>query len=167
MTQMKKMKTKNSMKIFITILFIFTTLLSAENIDIDKLVKVAKKTDKHLFVFLHKPYCGFCKRMIKDSLEDEWCKAKIDEKFIFVDIDIRDKGYVKYKNFKGTKHEFAKHLGYDFYPTSIFLDKNNEVIYVQPGYQNEMNLLDILEFVSTNSYKEMDIEDFKYKVEHD
>ena len=145
------------------IVFIATliSLLSASNINIDNIAKGAEKSNKHILIFLHKPHCGFCERMIKQTLKDEWISEKIKKDFIFVDVDISKTGDVTYKNFKGSKREFAKFLGYDFYPTTIFIDNKNEVIYVQPGYQDEMNFLDILEYIDSNLYEDMSIEDFK------
>ncbi len=145
-------------------LFVLVAILSmsgANNINIDAMCVEAKKSHKHVLVFLHRPGCSYCNTMIEFTLPDEKIVQKIKKSFILVDIDIKDPGEVIYDDFKGSKHEFAKTFGYDFYPNSIFIDKNKEIVYEQAGYQDEESFLNILRFVESYSYENMDIEDFK------
>jgi len=146
---------------FIFILVTIFTLSNANSIDLDMLVSKAKKSHKQVLVFLHRPGCGYCNTMIEFTLPDEKIVQKIKKKFIFVDIDISDSGEVIFDDFKGTKQEFAISIGYNFYPSSIFIDKNKEIVYAQPGYQDEDEFLNILRFVESHSYEKMDIENFK------
>lgn len=147
-------------KIFILLVFVFS-ISYAENIKIDTIFSEAKKSHKHVLIFLHKPNCGYCERMIDFTLENEKVSLKIKKDFIFVDINIADAGKVSFKNFKGSKRDFAKFLGYDFYPSTIFISGNKEVVYSQPGYQDEDKYLKILSYVGSYSYEEMSIEEFK------
>jgi len=147
-------------KTLFILMFVFT-ISGAGNIDLDTICNEAKKSHKHVLVFLHKPACGYCERMIEFTLPDEEIAQKIQKNFIFVDIDISDPGKVNFNNFKGTKREFAISLGYDIYPTSAFIDENREVVYLQPGYKNKDKFLNILRFIESRSYEDMGIEDFK------
>jgi thioredoxin-related protein len=96
-----------------------------------------------------------------EVLSDDWISTKIKKDFVFVDIYIKDTGTITYKNFKGTRREFAQFLGYDFYPTSIFINKHSEVVYVQPGYQDDFKYLNLLDYISSTSYEEIGIEEFE------
>ncbi|MFA6137239.1 MAG: thioredoxin fold domain-containing protein [Sulfurimonas sp.] len=147
-------------KVFILLVFIFT-ISSANDIKIDTIFGEAKKSHKHVLIFLHKPNCGYCERMIDFTLESEKVNLKIKKDFIFVDINIADTGKVSFKNFKGSRRDFAKFLGYDFYPTTIFMNKDKEIVYSQPGYQDESKYFKILSYISSHSYEEMGIEEFK------
>ncbi len=147
-------------KVFILLVLIFT-ISSANDIKIDTIFGEAKKSHKHVLIFLHKPNCGYCERMIDFTLESEKVDLKIKKDFIFVDINIADAGKVSFKNFKGSRRDFAKFLGYDFYPSTIFMNKDKEIVYSQPGYQDESKYFKILSYISSHSYEEMGIEEFK------
>jgi len=145
---------------FFLLIFI-CTISSADSIDIDKLLGEAKKSRKHVLVFLHKPHCGYCENMILFTLPEDEVAQKIQKSFIFVDIDIADAGEVIFDDFKGSKHDFAKSLGFNFYPSSVFIDEDEEVVYGQAGYKDEDKYLKILRFVESRSYVNMGLDDFK------
>ena len=148
----------------IKILFILVTIFAisgADNINIDTICVEAKKSHKHVLVFLHRPNCSYCETMIEFTLPDEKIVQKIKKNFVLVDIDIREFGEVIFDDFKGSRREFAKTLGYDFYPSVVFIDENREIVYEQAGYRDEDSFLNILRFVESHSYEDMDIEDFK------
>lgn len=149
-------------KVFILLFFTYSTIC-ADNIKVDTFFSEAKKSHKHVLIFLHKPNCGYCERMIDFTLENEKVILKIKKDFIFVDINIAEAGQVSFKNFKGTRRDFAKFLGYDFYPSTIFMNSNKDVVYSQPGYQDEEKYMKILSYVESRAYAEMGIEEFKVK----
>ncbi len=147
-------------KIFLILVAAFT-ISSADNINLDTIIGKAKKSHKYVLIFLHRPNCSYCETMIEFTLPDEKIVQKIKKNFIFVDIDIGDSGEVTFDDFKGTRQEFAKELGYNFYPSTVFIDENKEIVYGVAGYKDEEEFLNILRFVKSHSYEEMDIEDFK------
>jgi len=99
--------------------------------------------------------------MIRFTLNDEEIKDEIDSKFIFVDLFIKEFGTVIYRDFKGTRREFAQYLGYDFYPTSIFLDPEGDVINATPGAREQDFFIDLLNYISTKQYLEMEFETYR------
>ena len=149
-------------KFFFFLCAIFT-LSSADSIDIDSLLIDAKKSKKHILIFLHKPQCSYCERMVLFTLSDDDVIEKIKKDFIFVDINIGDLGEVVFDDFKGNKHDFAKSLSFNFYPSAVFIDGDGEVIYGQAGYKDEEQFLNTLRFVASHSYIDLGIDDFKYK----
>lgn len=158
---------KSSIRIFLIILALQLTL-QAKEINIDKIVDDATKSDKHLFVWLHKTGCGYCESMREFTLENEAIKAFIDKYFIFVHVNVSQKDIVMYKDFNGSGREFAQKIGYDFYPTSLFFDERAEVVYEEVGYidtktlPNEQRFYNILNFIKSKSYIEMSYEDYRY-----
>ncbi len=149
-------------KAFILLISIFG-VVSAKNINIDSFVNDANKSDKHVLVFLHKPHCGYCEKMIEFTLEDERVENEIKKNFVFVDIYTGNDDNVSFDGSYGTAKEFAKFMGDNFYPTSVFIDGNREVVYTQPAYQDEDTFFNILRYIDSKSYKEMGIEEFKQK----
>jgi len=148
----------------IKILFILVSIFiisGANNINIDSIQSKAEKSHKYVLVFLHKPNCSYCENMIEFTLPDEKIVQKIKKNFIFVDIDVADSGEVIFDDFKGSKREFAKYVGYNFYPSTVFIDEDKEIVYGVAGYKDERKFLNILRFIESHSYEDMGIDDFK------
>ena len=144
-------------------MLIFLSFAKADNIDFNALSLQAKEEKKHIVVFFHSPGCGFCTRMQRHTLNTETVKTKIKNNFIYVDINIDDYGVVLYKKFRGSRGNFARYLDYDVYPSTVFIDGNNEMIYAQAGYQDKKTFSKILSYISENAYEDIGIEEFKVK----
>ncbi|MDP2078833.1 MAG: thioredoxin fold domain-containing protein, partial [Sulfuricurvum sp.] len=143
----------------------FNISLFARNIDIDAIVKNSVKKDKHLFIFLHRTDCGYCESMLMFTLDDDPVKELINKDFVYLHINISEDDVVKYKNFKGSGRDFAKHVGYNLYPSSLFLNAKNEIIHAVPGYQDKDQFLVVLQYVNRFAYKTMGYQSFKKKMD--
>lgn len=128
----------------------------AQDINLNQLVLDAKKTNKHILVFLHMTGCDYCFRMKEFTFDDDSVQIAIKKDFIFVDINIRDKGMVSFDGMTTSKLKFAKETGYNIYPTCLFFDKNGELVYDRVGYKDEDKFLEILKIVSTKVYNDIE-----------
>jgi thioredoxin-related protein len=155
---------KSLSKIFLFIL-IAQNLLFAREINIDSLIKEAAVSSKHLFVWLHKTDCGYCDSMKEFTLDDDTVKDFVDKRFVFLHINIYEKDSVYYKDFKGDGRSFAKLVGYNFYPTSLFFNDKGKLIYAAPGYQDEKIFFTILNYIDSKSYEKMEFEVFENKLD--
>ena len=144
----------------LVLIMTFLAFAKASDININTIATKAEKTGKHILVFVHTPYCGYCKRMIKTTLNADPVAAKIKKDFIFVDIDVSEDGLISYNSFKGSKREFANILDLEYYPSTYFI-KKDDTVYEQAGYQDEKYFLKILNYVSEKAYEDMGIEEFK------
>ena len=156
----------------LVILFLLTTSFvglhantSPTIIDIDALSKKAAKENKHLLLFFHKFGCGFCEKMMDVTLDDDFIEDFVDKHFIFVDIGIDDEGIVIHKDFKGSKHAYAKSLEISFYPTVGFVDGNNSIVYGVIGYRSVEKFMRALKYIKSNAYKSMDLEAFETQLD--
>lgn len=159
-------------KTFLMVL-IFQFTLQAREININKIVKDAQKNDKHLFVWLHKTNCGYCERMREFTLEDETIQSFISKHFIFVHINVKEKDRVIYNDKITNGREFAKNMGYNFYPSSLFFNDKAQMIFAEAGYidnessPNEKRFYTILNFINSNSYNTMDYEDYEFSIKEE
>ncbi len=128
----------------------------ANNVDLDQLVVEAKKTNKHILVFLHITGCNYCLKMQEWTFDDDKVIEAIKKDFIFVDINVRDKGLVSFDGFKVSKLKFAKEIGYPMYPSCLFFDQNGELVYDEVGYRDENKFLETLKTVSTKAYNDIE-----------
>ncbi len=160
------------LKSFLIILTLQFTL-QAREINLNTIIDTATKTDKHLFVWLHKTDCGYCESMKEFTLQNDTIKAFIDKNFIYVHINVYEKDSVIYKSFQGNGREFAKKIGYDFYPTSLFFNEKKDLILPEVGYidneikSNEQRFFTILNYISSKSYKKMDYEDYVFDIQEE
>lgn len=143
----------------------FNISLFARNIDIDVIVKNSVKNDKHLFIFLHRTDCGYCESMLMFTLDDDPVREIINKDFTYLHINISEDDVVKYKNFKGSGRDFAKSVGYNIYPSSLFLNAKGEIVFAVPGYQDKDQFLLVLKYVNSGAYKTMGFQSFKKKMD--
>lgn len=128
----------------------------ANDINLDHLVVEAKKTNKHILVYLHISGCDYCLNMEEFTFDDEMIIAAIKKDFIFVDINVRDEGFISFDGFKVSKLKFAKEIGYPMYPSCLFFDKNGELVYDAVGYRDEIKFLKILKIISSKAYNDIE-----------
>ncbi|WP_345992846.1 thioredoxin fold domain-containing protein [Sulfurimonas sp. HSL-1716] len=156
---------KSIFKAFLLLTTLHLSLFSRD-INIDDIVKKANQSHKHLFLYLHRKDCVYCEEMLTFTINDDEVKKILGNKFIYEHIDILDKDHVVYKSFKGNGKEFARLIGYDMYPTSIFFDKNEKIVYAQPGVIDKNRFILLLQYISGNLFKTIDFEDYVGKIGH-
>lgn len=154
---------KNILKPLLLLLF-FSNAHSAE-IDIDKLLQDAKNQNKHIMLFHHIPGCSYCERMLEENFKDQNLLKVINKNFIHVDIYTADKSMIKFKDFRGTHKEFSEHMGAVAYPATIFINTNKEVTHRAIGYRNIDEHFADITYISTKSYKTMNLESYIEKLE--
>ena len=140
------------------LLSLFSISLFSKDLNLDTIV--ANADGKPLFVFMHKPHCGHCSHMIKFTLKDDEIAEEINRKFVYVNLFTGDEGDVLFQGFKGSRREFAKHIGYDFYPTSLFINEHSQIVNVTPGAREQDYFIDVLHYVATKQYLSMEFETY-------
>ena len=103
--------------------------------------------------------------MIKFTLKDPKVVKLIGSKFIFVDIYTKESGDLHFKEFHGSRRAFAKSLGYDFYPTTMFIDNSKKVVHISPGYQEQDDYLKMLQYIADRKYRTMEFQSYLDELE--
>ncbi len=155
---------QNIIKILVTLSFLFS-FGNASDIDVNKILEEAKQENKQILFFFHIPDCPYCKRMIDENFKNEEVLKEIKKSFIKVDIHTADSGTVTYKDFKGTRDEFAKYLGAVAFPSTLFIDSDKKIVHHTIGYRNIDEFLSELKYVGTKSYKTTTLETFTENLE--
>ena len=137
------------------------------DIDVNKLLQAAKKQSKHMMFFYHIPRCPYCKAMLSENFQDKTILKEVDKNFIYVDIYTANQGRIKFQGFEGSYKEFSKHMGALVYPATIFMSPEGKVVYKSIGYRNIDEYITEITYVSTSSYKIMDLESYIIKLELD
>jgi len=121
-------------------------------------------TPKKIFIDIYTDWCGWCKKMDKDTFQNPEVAKYMAEHYYMVKLDGEETEPIEYKGhtFKfipsGRKgyHEFAATLmnGRMSYPTTVFLDEKLDMLSPVPGYQKPVAFLQIAKYFGENIHKE-------------
>ena len=98
--------------------------------------------------------------MMEFTLKDSKIRKKIDNNFVFVDVYTKEKGKITFNGFVGTRRDFAKHIGYDFYPTTVFIDSSKKIVHIAPGLLDQDDFMNVLNYITTKLYREMEFQTY-------
>lgn len=129
---------------FCALTLIFTAFLFANTVNVERIVKEAHKSHKQVYMFIHTTDCGYCESMIEFTFDDRVVKKILAKNFVIIDINVRKEGMISYKGFTGTNKAFVKHIGYKFYPSSLFFNANADIMLAQRGYVEERTFTTML-----------------------
>ena len=131
------------------------------------------KNPKKIFIDVYTDWCGWCKKMDKDTFQNAEVAAYMSRNFYMVKLDGEGKDPIEFKGktFKfipqGRKgyHEFAAALmqGRMSYPTVVFLDENMNMLSPVPGYQKPEPFLNIARYFGDDIYKDTDWQTYSGK----
>ena len=127
---------------------------------------VSDENPKKLFVDVYTDWCGWCKKMDKDTFQNPEVAKYMQENFYMVKLNAEGKEPIEYngKSFKFIAsgrtgyHELAVALlqGKLTYPTVVFLDEQRNMLSPVPGYQKVGPFLHIARYFGDNIYKVKD-----------
>lgn len=121
---------------------------------------------KKVFIDVYTDWCGWCKKMDKDTFNNPEVAQYMTENFYMVKLDGEGKEPIE---FRGTTykyvpsgrrgyHELAAALlkGRLSYPTVVFMDEDLNLLSPVPGYQKPKPFLNIARYFGDDIYKETD-----------
>ena len=120
-----------------------------------------KKQPRKIFIDVYTDWCGWCKKMDKDTFSDPKVVAYVNKNFYAVKLDAEGRkpitinGKTYQYNAKMRAHEAALALlkGQMSYPTTVYLDENLGLISPVPGYLDVPTFQKILTYFGENIYK--------------
>ncbi|MGH2566707.1 MAG: thioredoxin family protein [Bacteroidota bacterium] len=123
----------------------------------------SSKQNKMVLVDVYTDWCGWCKKMDKEVYTDEKVVAIISEKFVVVKLDAESSEKLRYDGKEFTEQEFARAIGVDGYPTTIFFQPDAQPITRVPGYMEARMFANVLNYIGGEHYKTISYEDFLLK----
>jgi thioredoxin-related protein len=134
-------------------------------------VKKNKKKPKKIFIDVYTDWCGWCKKMDKETFMDPKVVEYINENYYPVKFNAEQKESLTFKGqeFKSTDpakpkspHQLAIALLKQElrYPSYVILDGESEWLYKLKGYKTAEDLLPILRYYGSDQYKVMSWSEF-------
>lgn len=101
----------------------------------DEAVEMAQKNPKPLMIDVYTDWCGWCKKMDRDTFKDPETAAYINKNFYAVKLDAESDERITHKGKKISKIDLAgKVFGVRGYPTVVFYNVKKDKITPQSGY---------------------------------
>ena len=123
----------------------------------------AKKNDKKILVDFYTDWCGWCKRLDKDTYGNDKVAGYLKDKYVAIKVNAESGDTVRYKNKVYSQSQLAQSFGVSGYPTIVFFDSNGDVINSLPGYLPPERFLPVIQFIGENQYKKMSWEEYQKK----
>jgi thioredoxin-related protein len=127
---------------------------------LDKALKEAKVEKKPVLIDFYAKWCGYCKKMKRDTYGDKAVIERINRMFKAVSIDIEGEKEFTVDGKTVSESEFADGFGVTATPTTWFLKPNGDLIKGIPGYMEPEEFLPILNYVGEGWYEKMGIVEY-------
>ena len=134
-----------------------------------------KKQPKKILIDFYTDWCGWCKRLDKDTYQNKEVVEYINKNFYAVKFDAEGQEKVKYKehefsnpNFvegrrRNSTHQLAVAFKIKGYPNTAVLDKEANLVTAFPGYRKPKEMLTILKYLKEDIYKTTPFQEYMEK----
>jgi thioredoxin-related protein len=121
----------------------------------------AKAGGKRVLVDVYTDWCGWCKRMDRDTYAKTEVQKYVAQAFIPVRLNAESSRKVRYKGSEYSLRQLASGFRVNGYPTTLFFEADGTHIVTAPGYMNASDFLTVLRYIGDGHYKDKDFEQFK------
>lgn len=140
-------------------------------ITLEQAFELTQKEPKKIFIDVYTDWCGWCKKMDKNTFANPQIASIINKHYYAVKLNAEQKEDIKlgeqtYKfvaSGRNGYHEVAAALlnGKMSYPSLVFLDEKFNMIQPLPGYQEPKSLEPIIVYLGEDHHKKTSWEDFQ------
>lgn len=115
---------------------------------------LAGDTTKHLLLNFTASWCGYCKKMDRETFSSEEVIDYVNQNFIPVKVWGDSKNVLDIEGYKISEKDLAgKNFNVRGFPTFYFEDADGERLGPLPGYQPKENFMKVLNYVATKEYE--------------
>ncbi|MEW5995099.1 MAG: DUF255 domain-containing protein, partial [Candidatus Zixiibacteriota bacterium] len=119
----------------------------------DEGLKKAKKEDKHVFIDFTAKWCGWCKKMDRETFSKHEVIAMINENFVPVKVDGDSRRELDIDGYKISERDLTRHVfKVRGFPAFWFLKPDGSKVGMIPGYRKADFMMEAFEYVKDNKY---------------
>lgn len=161
---------KLALSAFIVLLSLVTSAQEVNWVSFEDAVELTRKEPRKLLIDLYTDWCGWCKKMDKDTYTDPEVIETINKNYYAVKFNAEQKDSVRLDDYwfkfipSGRRgyHELAAALtdGQMTYPTTVFMDEEIRIIQPIAGYMGPKEFLPIIKFIGEDHFKKISWEEY-------
>lgn len=156
-------------KITIIALLLIGTAINAQEIkwlSFEEAIEAQKTNPKKIIMDTYTAWCGWCKKMDKETFQNKDVVNYINEHYYAVKFDAEGNDVINFKgneysnpnfdpNSKGrnSSHQLSQLFSIRSFPTIVYLDEDANLISPIPGYKTPQQLELFLKLFGTDIYK--------------
>lgn len=126
----------------------------------------AKSENKPILIDFTAAWCGWCKKMDKETFSDPAVVGYLSDKMVTIKVwgdDTTKAGMVTHEGERMTQRALTQVYQVRGFPCFWFLDPAAGKIGPAPGYKSKENFMPLVEYVAENHYKTTSYENFLKK----
>jgi len=162
-----------NLAIIIIALFLTTSVFAQESVKwhtIEEAVELNKTEPRKFLIDVYTDWCGWCKKMDKETFTHPEIAGYINNNFYAVKFDAEStepvtfggQTFVNEGSGSRSSHQFAIALlqGKMSYPSIAYMNENLQLLTAVPGYQTPERIEPILHFFAKDKYNDVSFEEF-------
>jgi thioredoxin-related protein len=120
----------------------------------------AKKENKHAMVHFYTTWCGWCKRMDKNTFDNEGVKEILNENYVSIRVNGQSGSKVMVDGKEMSESQVARGYKVSAYPVTWFLKPSGDPIAPRKGYVEPNEFSYILNWVKADLYDSLTFGEF-------
>ncbi len=112
---------------------------------IEEAEKKMAESPRKVFIDVYTDWCGWCKKMDKNTFADNDVAAYVNEHYYAVKLNAEAKETINVKGTQYSPAQLAQSFRVNSYPTVVFIDETFSYVTPVPGYQDAKNFKKILQ----------------------
>jgi len=125
---------------------------------------LAEKENKYVLIDFYTGWCGYCKKMDKETYSKEEVKKILSDKFVTIKINARSENKVVENGKEISERKLATLYQVSGYPTTWFLESNHSRVAPLPGYVTTEQFIPVLNYIGEGWYKSISFKEYLEKL---
>lgn len=129
--------------------------------NVNEALESAPKQNRKIILDVYTDWCGWCKRMDRDTYADSSVAAYIGEHYVASKMNPEKEGKVRFRDQDFTQAQFGAAMDIKGYPATAFFNEKGELLTVVGGYMGPKDFLRVLKFFGEDAHTKMSWEEYQ------